>query len=65
MDDSMKKALGGRAVLRKLPRLLKGMLLMLCLLSVSLSEVQADLWEQKRSMEMENTSIGEKACSRP
>ena len=65
MDDSMKKALGGRAVLRKLPRLLKGMLLMLCLLSVSLSEVQADLWEQKRSMEMENTSIGEKSVLSP
>ncbi|WP_449188515.1 SusC/RagA family TonB-linked outer membrane protein [Tannerella forsythia] len=61
----MKKALGGRAVLRKLPRLLKGMLLMLCLLSVSLSEVQADLWEQKRSMEMENTSIGEKSVLSP
>ena len=57
MDDSMKKALGGRAVLRKLPRLLKGMLLMLCLLSVSLSEVQADLWRTRESKK--------KACARP
>ena len=61
MDDSMKKALGECVVFRKIPRLIRGMSLLLCLLAISLPEVQADPWKQKRLMETENTALGEKS----
>ena len=62
MDDLLKKALGERAVLRKLPRLLRDMLLVVCLLSLSLLKAQADPQKQKISVDMSDAR-SKKFCS--
>ncbi|MGP1463057.1 TonB-dependent receptor [Tannerella sp.] len=59
MDDSMKKALGECVVFRKLPRLFRGMSLLLCLLAISLPKLQADPQKQKISMDMSDVTIEE------
>ena len=59
MDDLLKKALGERAVLRKLPRLLRDMLLVVCLLSLSLLKAQADPQKQKISVDMSDATVEE------
>lgn len=59
MDDSMKKALGERVVFRKIPRLIRGMSLLLCLLVVQVTNVQADPQKQKISMDMSDVTIEE------
>ena len=55
----MKKALGECVVFRKIPRLLRGMLLLLCLLAISLPKLQADPQKQKISMDMSDVTIEE------
>lgn len=59
MDDLLKKALGGRVVFRKIPRVIRSVFLLVCLLAAQVANVHADPQKQKISMDMSDVTIEE------